>query len=77
VHRCVYWIHIVFGAVLVLVADIAEKLSSFEVSEDVQHTDQEPSTRVDYYLLLFIIYYSWNGGRAEAVCAGGKGVRMR
>ena len=24
-----------------------------------------------------IIYYSWNGGRAEAVCAGGKGVRMR
>jgi hypothetical protein len=24
-----------------------------------------------------IIYYSWNGGRAEAVCAGGKRVRMR
>jgi hypothetical protein len=22
-------------------------------------------------------YYSWNGGRAEAMCAGGKGVRMR
>jgi hypothetical protein len=26
---------------------------------------------------FIIIYYSWNGGRAEAVCAGGKGVRMR
>jgi hypothetical protein len=26
---------------------------------------------------IIIIYYSWNGGRAEAVCAGGKGVRMR
>ena len=26
---------------------------------------------------VIIIYYSWNGGRAEAVCAGGKGVRMR
>jgi hypothetical protein len=23
---------------------------------------------------FIIIYYSWNGGRAEAVCAGGKGV---
>ena len=27
--------------------------------------------------VIIIIYYSWNGGRAEAVCAGGKGVRMR
>ena len=27
--------------------------------------------------LYLFIYYSWNGGRAEAVCAGGKGVRMR
>ena len=27
--------------------------------------------------IIIIIYYSWNGGRAEAVCAGGKGVRMR
>ena len=26
---------------------------------------------------FYFIYYSWNGGRAEAVCAGGKGVRMR
>jgi hypothetical protein len=29
------------------------------------------------YLFIIIIYYSWNGGRAEAACAGGKGVRMR
>ena len=28
-------------------------------------------------LYISFIYYSWNGGRAEAVCAGGKGVRMR
>jgi hypothetical protein len=28
-------------------------------------------------LYFIIIYYSWNGGRAEAVCAGGKGVRLR
>jgi hypothetical protein len=27
--------------------------------------------------IIIIIYYSWNGGRAEAACAGGKGVRMR
>jgi hypothetical protein len=24
--------------------------------------------------VIIIIYYSWNGGRAEAVCAGGKEV---
>ena len=30
----------------------------------------------DKAILLFISY-SWNGGRAEAVCAGGKRVRMR
>jgi hypothetical protein len=30
-------------------------------------------------VIIIIIYYlfSWNGGRAEAVCAGGKEVRMR
>jgi hypothetical protein len=28
-------------------------------------------------IILLLFYYSWNGGRAEAVCAGGKGVRMR
>ena len=26
---------------------------------------------------VLLSYYSWNGGRAEAVCAGEKGVRMR
>ena len=28
-------------------------------------------------IIIIIIYYSWNGGRAEAVCAGEKRVRMR
>ena len=26
---------------------------------------------------VLLFHYSWNGGRTEAVCAGGKGVRMR
>ena len=33
-----------------------------------------PKTQIT---IIIIIYYSWNGGRAEAVCAGEKGVRMR
>ena len=34
-----------------------------------------PSMDSNSYII--IISYSWKGGRAEAVCAGGKGVRMR
>ena len=29
-----------------------------------------------FRVFIIIICYSWNGGRAEAVCAGGKGVRF-
>ena len=41
------------------------------------HTRSHALIHAGWPKFEIIIYYSWNGGRAKAVCAGGKGVRMR
>ena len=54
----------------------AATLTQFLVTRLVMQGGEEADGTL-VYLFIIIIYYSWNGGRAEAVCAGEKGVRMR
>ena len=50
------------------------RLITATVAVTMRHDAAHRGKRI---IIIIIIYYSWNGGRAEAVCAGGKGVRMR
>ena len=58
-------------SITTFIRDIRTLLQIRQVAHLMEHYMQPAR------IIIIIIYYSWNGGRAEAVCAGGKGVRMR
>ena len=63
-----------------LIFEFKTNLNSIRIQTTIRVNDRSSRAKREegstYNISSLFIHYSWNGGRAEAVCAGGKGVSL-